>query len=204
MGAEILIDYENLPRQSSNIRNSAVQINKKLAEVYNKIGNMHENWYGMRYNDLVRGLNSIIPQLNQFLSVIETDLPYVIEAISNNFSEVDIKQRVTTEQKTNIQNIQPIPVVNDIGLRYLDVEVENVRKEVVADLNEIRGIMEDIGGTVGQLVMECDGSEEFKSQFSKLKESFNQSLSNIENTVVEYMNKTKIQIEKAEKANTVS
>ena len=56
MGAEILIDYENLPRQSSNIRNSAVQINKKLVEVYNKIGNMHENWYGMRYNDLVRSI----------------------------------------------------------------------------------------------------------------------------------------------------
>ena len=204
MGAEILIDYENLPRQSSNIRNSAVQINKKLVEVYKKIESMHANWYGMRYNDLVRGLNSIIPQLNQFLSVIETDVPYVIEAISNNFSEVDIKQRVTVEQKIDIQSIQPIPIINDIGLRYLDVEVENVRKEVVADLNEIRGIMEDIGGTVGQLVMECDGSEEFKSQFSKLKESFNQSLSNIENTVVEYMNKTKIQIEKAEKANTVS
>ena len=203
MGAEILIDYENLPRHSSNIRNSAVQINKKLVEVYKKIESMHANWYGMRYNDLVRGLNSIIPQLNQFLSVIETDVPYVIEAISNNFSEVDIKQRVTVEQKIDIQSIQPIPIINDIGLRYLDVEVENVRKEIVVDLNEIRSIMEDIGGNVGQLGMQCDGSDEFKTQFSKLKEAFNQSLTNIENSIVEYMNKTKIQIENAEKANTV-
>ena len=47
----IKIDYENVPAQSKNIRNGAIEVNNKLLESYRKIAEMHVCWYGKRYNE---------------------------------------------------------------------------------------------------------------------------------------------------------
>ena len=203
MGAVVLIDYENLPSQSNNIRNLAITLNERLNDVYINIGKMHEYWYGNRYNDMVTRFNSIIPQMNQFLEVIVTEVPYIIESIANNFSEVDIQQKVSAEQKSGVQTIQTLQVTKDVGMRYIEKEVENIKAIIKEEFNEIRNIMEEINGIMRQTIIECENSGEFKSQFNRLSKSFNQSINNIEIRFIELMENARRQMGDAERLNTV-
>ena len=56
--------------------------------------------------------------------------------------------------------------------------------------------------TVEQIILQCDGADEFRSQFRNLVSLFKQILDNVESQFVELMNKDRAQIEKAEKLNT--
>lgn len=202
MSTDIKIDYENMPNQSNGIRNAALEINGKLLDVYQKIYEMHAHWYGKRYNELVLKFNELVPQLNQFLEVIVTEIPYMFEGIANNFSEIDIKQNVAVVRKESYQKIQAIEIFNDVGMRYLQSEVEPYQTEIVEDFHSAKDFMDEMQKTLEQIVLECDRADEFRNQFRILANTFKQVLDNVETQFTELMNKDREQIENAEKANT--
>ena len=98
MRSSVKINYNEIPIESRSAREYAKEINSNLIEVYKEVAEMHTCWYGKRYNELVLKFNSLVPQLNQFLDLIVGEVPCMYEKIANNFSDVDIKQNVTTEQ----------------------------------------------------------------------------------------------------------
>lgn len=202
MSTDIKIDYESIPNQSNSIRNSALDINSKILDVYQKVSEMHACWYGKRYNELVSKFNGLAPQLNKFLDVIVAEIPYIFDKIANNISEVDIQQNVATAQKESYQKIQEIQVFDDVGMRYLQTEVEPYQTEIVADFHSAKELMDSMQKTVEQIILECDGADEFRNQFRTLTNAFKQLLDNIEKQFTELMNKDRAQIEKAEKLNT--
>lgn len=203
MGISVKIDYENIPSQSNNIRGQALEINSKLIDIYQKIKEMHTYWYGKRYNDLVVKFNTLVPQLNQFLEVIVSEIPSMFATISNNFSEVDIKQNVAVVQKDGIQKIQAMPITQDVGMRYIEEEVAKLETAVIADITSVQSIMDSMQGTVGQIAIECENSNEFKAQFSKLANVFKQTLGDVKIQFTILMNTNREQIGSAEKLNSV-
>ncbi len=201
---DVLIDYEGIPQQSSSMRNIANQINEKLVNAYNDVMKMHEYWYGKRYNELVTKFNNLVPKLNQFLEVIVSEVPYILDSIANNFSSVDIGQNVSAAQRASAQNVQEIPITADVGMRYLQGEVANMESQIISSLHEAKELMQTMERTAGQMILECDGAGDFKSQFNKLTSSFGQTIDNIESQFTNLMAEDRKQIENAEKSNTVS
>ena len=201
MGSQIEIDYENIPAQSKNIRGLAREINNKLLNVYGKIAEMHVCWYGKRYNELVTNFNELVPQFNQFVDVIVGEVPYMFEKIANSISDVDVKYNVAVPQRESVQKIQLLPVIDDVGMRYISAEVDEINTNVVKMLQDAEDTMEGIKRIVEQINIDCDGSAEFKNQFSRLSDAFQYTINNVEKQFSELMKQDKELIETAEKKN---
>lgn len=201
MSDSISIDYENIPAQSKNIRGLAREINNKLLNVYGKIAEMHVCWYGKRYNELVTNFNELVPQFNQFLNVIVGEVPYMFEKIANSISDVDVKYNVAVPQRESVQKIQLLPVIDDVGMRYISAEVDEINTNVVKLLQDAEDTMEGIKRIVEQINIDCDGSAEFKNQFSRLSDAFQYTINNVEKQFSELMKQDKELMETAEKKN---
>ena len=201
MSDSISIDYENIPAQSKNIRGLAREINNKLLNVYGKIAEMHVCWYGKRYNELVTNFNELVPQFNQFVDVIVGEVPYMFEKIANSISDVDVKYNVAVPQRESVQKIQLLPVIDDVGMRYISAEVDEINTNVVKLLQDAEDTMEGIKRIVEQINIDCDGSAEFKNQFSRLSDAFQYTINNVEKQFTELMKQDKELIETAEKKN---
>lgn len=203
MGVSVKVDYDEIPIESKSIRGYAKEINSNLIEVYKEVADMHAHWYGKRYNELVEKFNNLVPQLNQFLELIVGEVPCMYEKIANNFSEVDINQNVTTSQEEPVIKLTENPIINDVGMRYIEEEVTVAEKSIVSILHDTIDTMEIINRTVSQMELVCDGAEEFNSQFSKLTDTFKQVLNNIETQFNMLMEQDRNLMKEAEKDSTV-
>ena len=203
MGVSVKVDYDEIPIESKSIRGYAKEINSNLIEVYKEVADMHAHWYGKRYNELVEKFNNLVPKLNQFLELIVGEVPCMYEKIANNFSEVDINQNVTTSQEEPVIKLTENPIINDVGMRYIEEEVTVAEKSIVSILHDTIDTMEIINRTVSQMELVCDGAEEFNSQFSKLTDTFKQVLNNIETQFNMLMEQDRNLMKEAEKDSTV-
>ena len=112
------------------------------------------------------------------------------------------QNKFATARKEGYKSIQEIQIFNDVGMRYLQSEVDPYQTEIVSDFRSAKELMDLMQKTVEQIILQCDGADEFRSQFRNLVSSFKQVLDNVESQFVELMNKDREQIEKAEKLNT--
>ena len=46
MSSPLKIDYESIPNQANRIRNTALEINDRILDVYKQVAEMHTHWYG--------------------------------------------------------------------------------------------------------------------------------------------------------------
>ena len=63
MARIINVDYEAIPAQAQQMRTYGQDLNNELTTAYQSIADMHNSWYGQRYNALVKEFNNIIPQI---------------------------------------------------------------------------------------------------------------------------------------------
>ena len=61
MSSPLKIDYKSIPNQANRIRNTALEINDRILDVYKQVAEMHTHWYGKRYNELVSKFNELAP-----------------------------------------------------------------------------------------------------------------------------------------------
>ena len=59
------VDYEAMPSQANQMRNYGQELNTELTNAYNSISEMHNSWYGKRYNSLVEQFNKMAPDINE-------------------------------------------------------------------------------------------------------------------------------------------
>ena len=136
------VDYEAFPAQAAQIRSYAQELNTELTNAYTNITNMHNVWYGKRYNSLVTSFNNIIPQLNQLLDLVVGEIPYAIETAANNYSNVDEKGNIVSAQNTPSNKIAEIPVINDVGLRFMPADVSDIQNQVSTNLDNSKSKMD--------------------------------------------------------------
>ena len=198
------VDYEQIPSQASQMRTEGQALNKELTTAYTNITNMHSIWYGQRYNALVKEFNKIIPDINELLKLVVGEFPYALEVIANNYSQADKGANVTSAQNTAPNNITDIPLSNDVGMRVLTAEVQNVQNQVSTNFDNAKEKMNTIESIYNKIQWESEASQAFKSKFTKLKSQIISSFENIKSQFTKLMTQTQQDIQSAETSNTVS
>ena len=187
------VDYEAMPKQAKQMRSYGQQLNTQMTNAYKSIENMHNSWYGKRYNELVKQFNNLTTQINEMLTLVVTDIPYALETVANNYSQADRGTNATAAQKTSPKKITNLTIHNDVGMKFVTTNFKNAKDQ-----------MNKIQAEYTKIKWQSEASEAFKSKFNKLKQNIISSFENIESQFTKLMTQTKNDIEKTEKANTVS
>ena len=197
------VDYEAMPRQAKAMREYALELNSELRAAYTNIGEMHNSWYGVRYNELVKDFNELIPQINDLLKLVVTEIPFAVETVANNYAQADKGQNVTSAEETSANNIENLPITNDVGMRFMTGEVSNTQRAVSEKFESAKELMNRIESEYNRVDWQSEASESFKARFEKLKNDILSAFDNINNEFSKLMTQTQEDIENTEKSNTV-
>ena len=197
------VDYEAMPRQAKAMREYALELNNELRTAYSNVGEMHNSWYGVRYNELVKDFNELVPQVNDLLKLVVTEIPFAVETIANNYAQADKGQNVTSAEETSANNIENLPITNDVGMRFMTAEVANTQRSVSEKFDASKELMNKIETEYNRVEWQSEASESFKARFNKLKNDILMAFDNINNEFSKLMTQTQQDIENTEKANTV-
>ena len=197
------VDYEAMPRQAKAMREYALELNNELRTAYSNVGEMHNSWYGVRYNELVKDFNELIPQVNDLLKLVVTEIPFAVETIANNYAQADKGQNVTSAEETSANNIENLPITNDVGMRFMTAEVANTQRSVSEKFDASKELMNKIEAEYNRVEWQSEASESFKARFNKLKNDILMAFDNINNEFSKLMTQTQQDIETTEKVNTV-
>lgn len=198
------VDYVAMPKQAKQMRELGKQLNTQISSAYESIKNMHKSWYGIRYNELVKQFNNMTQQINEMLTLVVTDIPSTLEKVANNYSQADRGQNATTVSNEAPKKIANISTSNDVGMKFITTEVESTQNKVSKNFDNAKEQMNKINTEYGKIKWKSEASDAFKDKFNKLKNSINDSFNSIKTQFVKLMNQTKEDIQKTEKANTVS
>ena len=197
------VDYEAMPNQAKQMREYAIQLNSEFKTVYSNIGDMHNSWYGIRYNELVKDFNNLIPQVNKLLDLVVTEIPFTLETIANNYSQADRGQNATSAEQTAVNKVENLPIINDVGMRFITEQVANTQNTVTEKFEAIKELMNRIESEYAKVQWQSEASDSFKARFTQLKNEIMSSLDNINSQFTKLMNETQQDIERTQKANTV-
>ena len=197
------VDYEAMPERARNIREYALELNSEMRNVYSKVGEMHNSWYGVRYNELVKDFNDMTQSVNEMLELVVTEIPFALENIANNYAGTDKGQGVTSAEETSANKVENLPITNDVGMRFMTGEVGNTQRAVSEKFEAAKELMNKIESEYNKVEWQSEASESFKARFTQLKTNIIASFENINNEFTKLMTQTQQDIETTEKANTV-
>lgn len=197
------VNYGEMAIQAKRIREDGKQLNEQIVKAYTYLSDMHEFWYGKRYNKLVMAFNNMVPQLNEMLSLVVYKLPYSLELISNNYSMVDRKQKETAEIDEEPNRIKEIEITNDPGLRFLSDQVISIQQKISKCFEIAKDQMNEIEIEYKRILWESESADIFEEKFSEIKEKITAFFANINTEFKDLMQQTEDDLEKAEKINNV-
>lgn len=197
------VDYEAMPNQAKQMREYAKELNSTLKVAYSNVQEMHNSWYGMRYNELVKDFNELSPKLNKLLDLVVKEIPFALETIANNYVQADRGQNVTSAEETVPNIIEELPIMNDVGMRFITNDVANTQRIISEKFETSKDLMNKIEAEYAKVQWQSEASDSFKSRFAQLKSEIMASFDNINTQFVNLMNQTQQDIETTEKANTV-
>lgn len=196
--------YTDLPGQAKNLRETGRTINEKMVKLYESIGAMSSNWYGVRYNELVDAFNKMTVDFNSILELVYTKIPSTIETIAENYRRVDNPNSPTFAVDTSSHNkLQDIRKSEQVGMKFESAQVESVKEECNSLLAQVLDYLNDVEGQIGRLSWESDASDAFRAEFDKLKRNIFESISNVKQQFDTSMAQTLQDMQSAETANTV-
>lgn len=199
----IKVDYEAIPRQAMSMRSNGKELNTQLVEAYKSIENMHNSWFGQRYNSLVQEFNKIIPSINELLELVVDEIPYTLETVANNYALADRGSSVTKAVKEAPQKVTTLSTPNDVGMKFVTSEVETVQQSVTKNFQKATEKMNLIETEYAKITWQSEAADAFKARFKKLKTDIVNSFENLENQFTKLMDQTKNDVQRTENANTV-
>lgn len=198
------VDYLAMPKRAEEMESFGMQLNRELSAAYASVREMHEDWYGIRYNELVKEFNGMIVNLNEMLKLVITDIPRTLKEVANNYSRVDRGQNATDSDVKKPNLITAIATSNDVGMRFMTTNVVSKQQQISRNFNSSVEQMNQIETTYRSVVWDSEAADAFKRKFETLKASI---VSAFEKTNTEFktlMEQAQQDIERAEKANTVN
>jgi len=197
------VDYEAMPGKISQMRVQAESLNAELVTAYGSVSNMHNAWYGKRYNALVKTFNELVPKINEMLELVVGDIPFTLETIANNYAQADMGSNITSANKTTPNKITELAMSNEIGMKFLSEEVETIKEKVFSSFDSVSKQMGEIESQYSGIQWESEAAAAFKTRFSQLKNEIISSFESITKLFVTLMEQAMSDIQAAETANTV-
>ena len=197
------VDYEAIPSQAKQMRAEAQQLNSEMTKAYTSIENMHNSWYGVRYNELQKAFNNLIPSLNEMLTLVVKEIPFALETVANNYSLADKGTKVTSAINDGPKPITALTITSDVGMKFITADVEATQKSVETNFENSKEQMNKIESIYNGIDWKSEAATAFKSQFTKLKNEIVISFENLKADFAKLMNETKSDIQATESANTV-
>ncbi len=196
-------EYEKFPSQAREMRKYGQDLNKEMFMIYGTVKDMHNWWYGPRYNDLVEQFNKLIPSLNEILQLVVTTFPSTLEEIANNMSQANNRPNVTSVDITGPKKIPSITLMNDVGMRFITAQVENEQTAIIQGFKKSKDYLNNIQGVQKRLVWESRSATNFNDKFTRLKDQIFNELDSLEKEFKNLMEQTKADMKAMESANTV-
>lgn len=198
------VDYRGFPTVAKGMRSDAEKMNKEVIELYNTLKEMKKDWYGPRYDQLVKGFNKMIPDFDNMLKLTVTQVPASLEKIANNYAKVDIGAAITTAVEKATKKITNVALSAKKTLRFEDSAVEAKKQQMEKKLDEVNKLMNSIEAKYNKLNWKSDASDEFKKTFKKLKTNIVKNTTAIKKDFKKLMEQSATDMRKAEQANNVS
>lgn len=199
------VDYVQMPTQAKLIRDKGRELNRKVKLVYQKVADMHADWYGQRYASLIEQFNKLSPSLNEMLKLVYTEIPFVLESIANNYAKADTGSGVCSPAETPINAITNIPThKEDVGMRFITVRVEETKNIVRSNFDSAKALLDEIQVIYKNIKWESDAATKFGTAFAKLKNNIDSQIEEINASFVKLMNQTEADMQTTENANTVN
>ena len=197
------VDYQGFPRVAKGMRDDAVKMNKEITELYNTLKEMKKDWYGPRYDELVKGFNKMIPDFDNMLKLTVTKVPFTLETIANNYAKVDMGKAVTTAIEKATKKIANVALSAKKTLRFEDNDVDAKRKKMEKNLDKVNDLMNSIEAKYNKINWKSDASDEFKKTFKSLKTNIVKNTTAIKKDFKKLMDQSAEDMRKAEQANKV-
>ena len=197
------VDYEDIPKKASAMREKGKELNTELTSAYKSVKDMHADWYGKRYNSLVKEFNKITSKINDMLKLVITDIPYTLETVANNYSQADQGKNATSAKKESIKKVENINESTDVGMKFVTSNVNTTKTKISKNFKNATTKMNEIETEYNKISWDSEASAAFKSKFKKLKSDIVSSFDDIESSFTKLMNQTVQDIDSAEKSNTV-
>ena len=197
------VDYEGIPNIAQQMRSKGEELNAELTTAYQSIADMHNAWYGKRYNELVKSFNNIVPQINEMLQLIVRDVPFALETVANNYSRADRGTNITSANYTAPQKISELTISNDVGMKFKTSAVASIQSKVTTNFKNAEEKMNTIESIYTKIQWQSEASEAFGSRFRELKTQILTAFNDIETQFTQLMNQAQEDIQSAETANTV-
>ena len=144
------VDYEQMPKQANEMRGYGKNLNSEMTKAYASIAQMHESWYGKRYNELVKAFNEMIPSINAMLTLVVKDIPCTLETVANNYAQFDIGTKVTAVNNEGPSKIVDIAISNDIGMKFITSNVSSIQESVSRNFSIAKEQMNNFEGEMGK------------------------------------------------------
>lgn len=197
------VDYKDMASKAKTIRNDAQALNKEFTNAYLSIQDMHQNWYGIRYNSLVSEFNELVPSVNEILELTVTDIPFTLETVANNYSLADNGNKATSAQQTAPNKVSSLPTPSDVGMRFLTSNVQQTQKTVSTNFKNAKDKMTSIQNVYKSIAWTSEAATAFAQKFASLKSSIDNAIDTINTDFVKLMTQAQNDIQSAESANTV-
>ena len=198
------VNYLEMPVHADSMRGYGRELNNEMLKVYETVKEMHEYWYGERYNELVKAFNKMIPNLKEVLKLVVTDFPITLETVANNYSQVDRGVPVVTVKNELPKDIEELALFNDTSMRFTTATVIDERQKIQAGFIKAKELMNEIELAYKLIQWESLAADAFKVKFTKLKNDITTSLDNINTQFAKLMEQTQLDMDNAENANTVN
>ena len=198
------VDYKDLAIKAKDIRNHAKELNEQFTKIYQEIITMHQAWYGKRYNELAKDFNELAPTVNEMLKLTYGEIPFALETIANNFSQADTGSNTTSAQETPETKMPNVPSPNDVGMRFMEVQVRDTKTKVVAGFKASNEKIKEIESTYNKISWKSESSEAFRAKFTKLKNEITKEIDQINTQFDKLMEQAMEDLRITEQKNTVS
>ena len=197
------VNYEAIPAIARQVRTHAQELNTEMVNVYNSIADMHNCWYGKRYNALAKEFNNIIPEINDLLELVVGDIPYLLETVANNYAQADKGSNVTSAMKTDPKKVTTLAMPGDVGMKFITEEVKTIKTRVSTNFQNAKEKMNSIEATYNKIEWKSEAADAFKTKFTKLKANIVAAFENLDTQFTKLMAQTMEDVQASESANTV-
>lgn len=195
------VDYNGFPKVAKGMRTDAEELNDQVKELYDRLAEMKKDWYGPRYDELVKTFNRMIPDLNKIMELTVTKMPFTLEKIANNYAKVDTGKGITSAVETATKKIAEVVESAKQRLRFDETKVNEDKQNMDTNLNRVLELMDSIEEKYKTLEWKSDAASDFEKTFKKLKNNITNSITDTKKQFKDLMDKTLSDMKEAENAN---